>query len=301
MVLRNLLAGTALAAALLPHSAVAGDAVPEELANLTAEQQEEAVRFMTGNVLYVMFHESGHMLVSELNLPVLGKEEDAVDTLSSVLLLEADDKTLDQALIDSVDSWMSLGEGVELTDDYMMDAHSLDKQRAYNIACMMVGKDQTRFKDLADRINLPQQRRDECAGEYQKARDSWYSVLNPYVAKDGDKIQFKLAYYKTKNPELIYYRDYLKELGVLEMVRDLFSGLVTLKPGIKLSVNVCGQANAFWDPNARELTYCIEDARSYVQSYAEKLAQAEQSDDGADETADSSATDSSDEADGSSE
>ncbi len=286
--MRTLLAGLALAAALMPFSASAEDPVPEELAKMTPQQQEDALRFMTGNVLYVLFHESGHMLISELNLPVLGKEEDAVDTLSSVLLLEADDKTLDQALIDSVDSWMSLGEGVELTDDYMMDAHSLDKQRAYNIACMMVGKDQKRFKELADRINLPQERRDECEGEYQKARDSWYSVLNPYVAKDGDKIQFQLAYYKTKNPELIYYRNYLKDMGALEMIRDLFSGLVKLEPGIKLSVNVCGQANAFWSPGDRELTYCIEDARSYVQSYATNVLGLDAADDSSDESADSS-------------
>jgi hypothetical protein len=284
--------GLALALALMPHpSFAAEDELPEELAKLDQKQQEDAIRFMTGNVIYVLFHEAGHMLISELNLPVLGREEDAVDTLSAVLLLEADDKELDQALTDSVDSWMSGGEGVELADEDMMDTHSLDKQRAYNIACMMVGKDQARFKDFADRINLPQERRDECVWEYQKSRDSWYSVLGPYLAPDDDKIQFKMAYYKTKNADLVYYRDYLKELGALEIIRDTFSGLVKLKPGIKLSVNVCGEANAYWDSDNRELTYCMEDARSYVQSYATDFVGVTLADDGSAEEDDSSSDD----------
>lgn len=244
--------------------------VPEEIARLDPQGQADAIRFVTDNVITVLFHEAGHMLISELNLPVLGREEDAVDTLSSVLLLEAKDTALDQALMDSVDSWLALGNANGTpADEDMMDTHGLNKQRAYNIACMMVGQDQARFKAFADRIKLPQQRRDECEGEYQKARDSWFSVLKPYMADDKDRVDFKLAYYKTNDPDLNYYRSVLKDVGVLEMLRDTFSGLVKLDGGIRLTANVCGVANAFWSPGDRQLTYCFEDARSYAQTFAE--------------------------------
>ena len=263
------LGGLALLATLAAGPVAAAEThVPQELANVDGKTLEDSVRYMTGNVIYVLFHEAGHMLVSELDLPVLGREEDAVDTLSSVLLLEAKDKVLDQALIDSVDSWLSLGNnyGTPQEEDFM-DTHGLDKQRAYNIACMMVGQDQQRFKDFADRLKLPQSRRDECEGEYQRARDSWFSVLKPYMADDNEKIKFKLAYYKTKDRDLDFYRGLLKEAGTLEMLRDTFSGLIRLKDGIKLTATTCGQANAFWNPSDRELTYCYEDARSYVQTF----------------------------------
>nr|WP_316653884.1 DUF4344 domain-containing metallopeptidase [uncultured Gellertiella sp.] len=262
---------------LLAMAALAGpvladdDHVPDEISSLDEQGQTDAMRFVTGNVIYVLFHEAGHMLVSELNLPVLGREEDAVDTLSSVLLLEAKDKALDQALEDSVDSWLTAGENYGTPDDSdFMDTHSLDKQRAYNIACMMVGQDQQRFKAFADRIKLPQERRDECEGEYQKARDSWFSVLKPYMAEDGDKVDFKIGYDTTRDPDLAYYRSFIKELGALEIIRDTFSGLVRLKPGIVLNATVCKEENAYWNADDRTLTYCYEDARSYGKMYSEK-------------------------------
>lgn len=269
--LTGALAGTViLSATMVASPGHADDSyVPEEIATLDQQGQADALRFVTDNVITVLFHEAGHMLISELDLPVLGREEDAVDTLSSVLLLEAKDTALDQALMDTVDSWLALGDANGTPrDEDMMDTHGLNKQRAYNIACMMVGQDQVRFKDFADRIRLPQTRRDECAGEYDKARNSWFSVLKPHMAGDKDRVDFKLAYYKVNDPDLNYYRSVLKDIGVLEMLRDTFSGLVKLDGGIKLTANVCGQANAFWSPSDRELTYCFEDARSYAQMFA---------------------------------
>jgi hypothetical protein len=44
---------------------------------------EERDEFILGNVVFVLFHEFGHALVSELELPVLGREEDAVDRFAT--------------------------------------------------------------------------------------------------------------------------------------------------------------------------------------------------------------------------
>lgn len=272
--MRKLVGGLVLAATMAAFPAFAEDGyVPEEMASLDDQGQADAARFIMGNVIYVLYHEAGHMLVSELDLPVLGREEDAVDTLSSVLLLEAKDAALDQALMDSVDSWLTAGNNYgDPAEEDFMDTHGLDKQRAYNIACMMVGQDQKRFKDFADRIKLPQTRRDECEWEYQKARDSWFSVLGPHMADDKDKIRFKLAYFTTKNKDLNYYRSFLKEIGILEMIRDTFSGLVKLKDGIKLEATVCKEENAYWNSENRTLTYCYELARGYGKMFSESIA-----------------------------
>ena len=41
----------------------------------------DEVRFVTANAEFTLLHEMGHLLISELKLPVLGREEDAADQL----------------------------------------------------------------------------------------------------------------------------------------------------------------------------------------------------------------------------
>lgn len=294
--MRKIFACGLLALGLYAVPAIADDYVPPELANMDEAGQEKALRYMMGNMMWTLFHESGHMLVSELELPVLGKEEDAVDSLSTVLLLESKDKELDQALMDTVSSWLALGDAYGPPEDAdMMDTHSLNKQRAYSIACLMVGQDQKRFKAFADELELPQERRDECEAEFQQAHDSWFKVIAPYIADDKDKTHFKITYQTTKDKDLAYYRDLLKTMGALELVSDTFNGFVKLKDGIRITGTVCGEANAYWNGGDRELTYCYEDARSYIQS----LAEAESSSDDSSATGDDQSTD--DSGDGSSD
>lgn len=279
--MRKIFASGLLALGLFCAPAHADDYVPSELADMDEAGQETALRYMTGIMMWTLFHESGHMLVSEFELPVLGKEEDAVDSLSTVLMLEANDKGLDQALVDTVSSWLALGDAYGPPEDAdMMDTHSLSKQRAYFMACLMVGQDPKRFKELADELELPQERREECEWEYQQARDSWFKVLEPHMAGDKDKTHFKISYETTKNKDLAFYRSMLKDMAALELVSETFSGFVKLEDGIRITGAECGEANAYWQGDERMMTYCYEDARSYIQSLAEAEASSEESTEG---------------------
>jgi len=49
------------------------------LAQLTPQQRKDLVEFVAGNMLFVVVHEMGHVLITEMGLPVLGREEDAAD------------------------------------------------------------------------------------------------------------------------------------------------------------------------------------------------------------------------------
>jgi hypothetical protein len=42
------------------------------------------------------------------------------------------------------------------------DEHALDRQRAYNVVCLVYGSDPTNVTDLADETKLPKDRRDSC-------------------------------------------------------------------------------------------------------------------------------------------
>lgn len=228
-------------------------------AELTAEQIEEGQRFVVNNAIFILFHEAGHMLVSEFNLPVLGREEDAVDALSSVLLLGAEDDDLNTTIQDAADGWFLLDDAKEdgPQEDDFMGTHGLDRQRAYSIVCMMTGANAEFFKVFADSLEFPEERRQECAFEYQKARDSWMSLLAANM-KEGAKTKFTVTYEPAGNEDLQGFADLLKSASALETIATVFGEGYNLKDGIKITGKTCGTENAFWYAGDREITYCYE-------------------------------------------
>lgn len=232
----------------------------------TPEQIEEARTFVVNNAIFTLFHEAGHMLISEFGLPVLGREEDAVDALSSILLLEGDSDELDVAIQDAADAWFLSDEAKDgdLTDTDFLDTHALDRQRAYQIVCMMTGADPEYFKQFADSIDFPQARREECAVEYERTKNSWFGLLEPHYTGDGPGSNMTVTYQPTGDETMDFFAGVLKEAGVLESIAQSVGAKYKFDDGIKLTAKSCGVPNAFWDPQAREITYCYELAVEHI-------------------------------------
>ncbi len=272
------LAGLALAALLAfvaDGTAHAETGLPSEFEGMREDQQMEAVEFIIGNAVFVLFHEAGHMLVSELELPVLGKEEDAVDTLSSIILLEAHDETLDKALTDAADGWfLSDQASTEAGNDYAFwDEHSLDQQRAYSMVCMMVGQDAEGFKDFADSVDFPVERRERCPGEYQAALNSWNNVLEPHTITNGSNSDFNIVYDEPGSDAVAPYAELIKASDILSVLKEAIGTNYQLKPGITLRATTCGEPNAFWNAENRELTLCYELAQFHAGLLAKHFAE----------------------------
>src|SRR5437660_1816361 len=111
--------------------------------------------FTAGNMLFVLLHETAHGLISDLGLPVLGREEDAADAFATVTMLAMKTEFTHRTLVNSAKSWLirdrrarDKGEVVTYYDN-----HGLDLQRAYNMICLMVGSDNDQFGDLAKEVN----------------------------------------------------------------------------------------------------------------------------------------------------
>ena len=51
---------------------------------LTDRQVKQAEAFAANNSLFFIYHEVGHLLIDQLALPVLGKEEDAADNMRPI-------------------------------------------------------------------------------------------------------------------------------------------------------------------------------------------------------------------------
>ncbi len=155
--------------------------VAEDFSELNISE-DEWNRATVHATLFVFFHEIGHALIDILNLPVTGKEEDAVDQLATLILIASGDEGEEAALDGAV--WFLLrGERTNIDDLAFWGEHSLDAQRFYNIACWVYGQNPKGHADLVTDGDLPQERAVRCADEYRKMSDSWTRLLGPYLKK----------------------------------------------------------------------------------------------------------------------
>ena len=153
------------------------------LKRLSQEKRENVVQFVAGNMLFTMVHELGHAVIHEMGISVLGREEDAADDFAVLRLLNVGTQVSHRVLVESAKGWFlsdrrDRHEGEKLV---FYDEHGLDKQRAYQIVCLMVGSDPVKFRDLANETKLPQDRQDTCqAVDYPDVSKSWEMALKPF-------------------------------------------------------------------------------------------------------------------------
>ena len=140
------------------------------------EELDEAV----GNATtFVFYHELGHALVDAYDLPVTGREEDAVDQLSVLVLADGTDEG-DRTVLDAALSFAGESDA-ELDELAFADEHSLDRQRFYNIICLLYGQNGQRFASLVEDGVLPEGRAERCGEEFARADRAWDALLAPFI------------------------------------------------------------------------------------------------------------------------
>jgi len=254
-----------LAAMLGIMGPVLASSIKEDEEGLDSDQVHDVREFALGNARFFLFHEAGHMLISELELPVLGREEDAVDMLATLLMLHAETEEDDQALVDSVDGWTlsSYARYASEEEEDLSGPHTLDEQRAYNMTCLMIGKDAEWFVESADDLEIAQERRDECVSEYELARKSWFGLLERHRATKPAMDQFRIVYRKPQDPDLSAYMDLARKERILERLAEALSVYRLPRP-VRITAMQCDEANAYWSPDEREITFCYELAQAYL-------------------------------------
>jgi hypothetical protein len=148
-------------------------------AEIDGKPKEAAIQAL----MYMIIHELAHALIHNYDLPIVGKEEDAADSLASVLLSEyfegGQEAVLDAATFFDLVS----ADRKELTDEDFFDEHSLDEQRLYNALCYVYGSDPKKYADVKKIAGFPTERAELCKEDYAKLADSWDVLLAPYVKK----------------------------------------------------------------------------------------------------------------------
>lgn len=142
----------------------------EELFNVTMDVIE-----------HTLYHELGHALVELLQIPITAKEEDAVDSLATILVILTN-KNGEEVALSAADLFDLEGEEIEeLTDIDFWDEHSLDFQRFYNTICLIYGSQPDRYAFLIDELEITEERADLCIDDYQRESRSWEKLLKPYL------------------------------------------------------------------------------------------------------------------------
>jgi hypothetical protein len=154
---------------------------------------EEAA--MVGPFLEVVLHEGAHALFDYLEIPILGREEDAADQMAALMLLSLPPERagpliagvaatyLDEAGYASVKHLrrkrLRLGSALG-----QADAHSLPVQRLYNLMCLAYGADPASYGALASSGALPAERAESCEDEHKQAVRAWTKLLLPHVDRE---------------------------------------------------------------------------------------------------------------------
>jgi hypothetical protein len=135
-------------------------------------EQREAV---DGAATFILMHEVGHALVDVLDLPITGREEDAVDQLAAMMLINTGDKGAAAAL-NGVRA-IQPGQNAVYDNSDFADEHSLGPQRLFNIACWIYGSDPQKYGALVSGGGLPVARARRCPGEYERLSKAWMRLL----------------------------------------------------------------------------------------------------------------------------
>lgn len=217
----------------------------------TAQAQDPRQSFVEANLLGIFYHELGHALIDVLQLPVFGQEEDAADVASVILITSIFDAetVTDMAYDTSLGFW---GEALNAEDAghgvAWWDVHGPDEQRFFNNVCLFYGADPDAREDFAQDMGLPVDRADGCEEEFDLAYDSWGAVLDD-VSGTGDTLELGRA--EGGWDSSLTARIIAAEVQAL-------NDSIALPETLSIHVETCGEANAWFDPDAREIVMCLE-------------------------------------------
>ena len=234
----------------------------------TRQQIRDSAEFVTGNVLFVLGHETGHALISEFGLPVLGREEDAADSLAAIVAIKMASSFADRVVVNAARGWF-LSDQRDKKDGVptaFYDEHGIDVQRAYSIVCLLVGGQPEKFAGLAKEVKLPEERQATCRDDYNNAKYSWDLVLKPYLRKPDDpKINIEVNYGPPGDYAAI--AEHGRNLFILESVAEWLSEDFAWKRPITLEMQECGSPGARWEFRSKKVIVCYEIIREFVQLY----------------------------------
>jgi hypothetical protein len=236
------------------------------LKKLSPQAKRQLVEFVVGNTLFVMAHEMGHGLMTEMNMPVLGREEDAADSFAVVTALNMGSGFSERVLMEATKGWVLASKSDKKQGEPLAfyDEHGLNQQRAYNVVCFMVGSNPEKYKTLAADTKLPEERQASCVTDWKNTSWSWEEMLKPHLrSADQPKTAIKVEYEESEKYAI--QTKVLRDMGLLEAFATHAADRYVWPNPFSIVARSCGEANARW--SKRTLTLCYELANEFIELF----------------------------------
>ncbi len=141
------------------------------------------VDVMLGPLFDVFLHEFGHVVFDMLDVPFLGREEDAADQFSAYILLHLGKKEARRLILGTAYAYKLEAEEPPEKPGMIgfADEHGTPAQRFYNLLCIAYGAEPDLFTDLVKKGYLPKGRAEGCDGEYTQVRKAFQRLISPHI------------------------------------------------------------------------------------------------------------------------
>lgn len=238
------------------------------LADLSESKRRDAVQFLVGNLVFVMMHEIGHVLISEMGLPVLSREEDAADTFAAVSMIWMRNAFSERVLAEAAKGWFYSDRRDRQRNVPVVyyDEHSLDRQRAYQIVCLMVGSDPTKFAGLAEETGLPEDRQKTCEADFSNAEWSWQRVLKDHWRTTQPMTPIPVRH-GDPGERLKFFARIIESVELVEILAQRLSDKFVWRAPFAIETKACGKSGADWNIATRTVTLCYELAEELALLY----------------------------------
>jgi hypothetical protein len=134
-----------------------------------------------GPGIEVFLHEIAHALFHLLDLPILGREEDAADQIAAYMMLQLDRDMARRTVAAVARMYRREASSQTVAQEDLADVHGLSGQRLYNLLCMAYGDDPELFADAVAIGRLPKERAEGCIDEYLQVEHAFNQLIRPHI------------------------------------------------------------------------------------------------------------------------
>ena len=140
--------------------------------------QDDAI---LGPFMDVFLHETGHAVFDQLQVPVLGREEDAADLFSAYIMLQLGQEDARRLILGNAYQYKEDVVNPQVPLTKYADEHGIPAQRFFNVLCIAYGADQKLFADVVEKGYLPKKRAEGCDVEYEQTAFALKTLIGPYI------------------------------------------------------------------------------------------------------------------------
>jgi hypothetical protein len=235
------------------------------------ETNAEADLWVSGNLMFLAYHELGHLLQDQV-LGIdqisdrLGSEQRADDIATWLLAPDPGEADQSSETIVAIEGWLLAGEMSADEGPWTSVHYPDDNTRAARIACLLYGSDEetpNAFEELTPIIEMAFAPA-ACRQDFANLSTQVEALLSPNAANfdfnDNALVRVRIQY-AAPTPELADAAAFLRDAKILEELRDDLVESIAMPIEVTLLAASCGSRSTgfSYSRSTRVITACYEE------------------------------------------